>query len=108
MFWDVRVNTFVEIRHQLIHNSHADARTTQSECVQSVEHNGTNILVRQSFTQTGGMASYKVVLKLFKLLIFNTILRHWPKTRINAVNDFILGELSQKLETLFNNGSLLR
>ena len=43
------------------------------------------------------MAAYNIVLQLFKMSILNSPLSHWTKARIDAIDDFVLGEFFQKI-----------
>jgi len=48
------------------------------------------------------MAPDKVVLKRLNILRPNDILRHWPKSGIYAVNNFIDSKLLQEFVVVFN------
>ena len=64
-------------------------------------HGGFDIAFRKRLPGSGGMAADDVVLSLREGFIFNTILGHGAKAGIDAIDDFVVRECFQEIETLF-------
>lgn len=77
-----------------------NARVAFQECHQAGQHRRPNTDVRKPLPRSGRVASYYIVLKLFKMLIPDSPLSHRPETGIDAVNDFVFREFFQKLVTV--------
>lgn len=72
------------------------AGTGLSECLDAGDHRSPHTIDRKGLPGSGCMTANDVVLQIFQIAFLDSILSHGAETRIDAVNNFVRGEIHKE------------